>query len=452
MDQSRHSTNLFSVPTEEILRSNPLPQPFSRNTLANVDWNHHQLPVGKDVFTLREREARQLLESQSFDQINQLMELALRYHQEERAFWIFERLYAHPDKEASSVASWLLRYPHLVFNFLHQVFDKDTRRLPEAFCTITRQVLEAIILSANEAHAASLFALEQLEVDIGELSFSQYCSLIWSCSLVVRNKQIVSSFLLALHGIRISSHHYTSDIYYHEQALRVASERAGDAVESCPCDTQGRPTKQRLAPTRITIHAHKPNPQQARNQAANQATNPAQTDTVEKEEDVPAAVVSSTAPMVIGEVPVHRPSSARLHSHVRLTAASRPEKESALYRREVLDGLVTVSFRGQVEIKLFHHPPPEYEKMEWNMYDCGNTATPKAMMDAIIKLHDGQFEACGFHQIITSTRNAEGVHALDKGPEVENVEWVGFNPSQKEAIINSCNSEVGLIWGPPGTS
>ncbi|PVG01694.1 P-loop containing nucleoside triphosphate hydrolase protein [Serendipita vermifera] len=446
-NQDRLAQQIFDlrfarVPTEEILRSNLPPQSFARNALANVDWDT-QGPNYKAIFTSQERNARGLLATQSFDQLNQLLEFALQYHEEERAFWIFEQLYAHLDTEVSTVSGWLLRYPHLVFNLLHQVFDKDTGRLPEPFHSIAGDILEAILLSVNEAPAASLVALEKLGTDIGELDFSQYCSLLWSCSFVVRNKQVVSGVLVALHDIRVSSRHYTSDIYYHEQVFRVAAERAGDAVECCPCDAQGRPTKQRFPPTRILIHARK--------EKVQQTTNGAQPEPVEREEDAPTAVVSLRAPVVIGEVPVHQPSSARLHSHVRLTAASRPEKESALYRREILDGIVTVSSRGQVEIKLFHHPPPEYEKMEWYMYDCGNTATTKATMDAVIKLHNEQVEACGFHQIITGTRNIEEVQTQDEAQESENIEWEGFNLSQKDAIINSCKSEVGLIWGPPGT-
>ncbi|CAG8588938.1 9252_t:CDS:10, partial [Acaulospora colombiana] len=355
-----------NVPTEEKLRSNPPPQPFARNALANVKWDERG-PNDEAIFTSQERNARALLATQTFDRLNQLLEFALHYHQEERAFWIFEQLCAHPEREVSTVSGWLLRYPHLVFNLLHQSFDRASGRLSEPFHSIARDILEAIILSANEAPATSLVALEKL----------------------------------------------------------------------------GRPTKQRSSPTRMTIHA--------RQEKARPAANEAQPEPVEREEDAPTAVAPAKALVVVGEIPVHQPSSARLHSHVRLAAASRPEKESALYRREILDGIVTVSSRGQVEIKLFHHPPPEYEKMEWYMYDCGNTATTKAMMDAVTKLHTDQFEACGFHQIITGTRNIDEVQIQAATQESENIEWEGFNVSQKEAIVNSCKSEVGLIWGPPGT-
>jgi regulator of nonsense transcripts 1 len=121
-----------------------------------------------------------------------------------------------------------------------------------------------------------------------------------------------------------------------------------------------------------------------------------------------------------------------------------------MWKREVLDGIVKLSFKGEIEIELFQYPPPEYAEMEWNLYDCGSTATTKAMMDALKRLHEEREESCGFHRIICGSSEDYIPEQEPASIDMEGPEWIGFNASQKHAIVESCQNELSLIWGPPG--
>lgn len=437
----------FRVPTEEKLRSIAPPEPYTLNTLKDAlevsELTEEERRLYDIVFKLPRNDVLEYLETLVFSTLNQLMEFALRYHEEERAFWIFEGMLLHDDLDSDSVAGWLLRYPHLVFLLLHRYITSTTSHLTEPFDAIRQQVVEAVVLSANEAPIACLVALEKLRFDIAELSFQHYSSLLWTAAHVVRARQTSQEVLIVLDEQRRRAESTPEMEYAHVQAMKIAFERAEEAFENCPCDHNGRPVRQRVAPVRVQIHRKQPRSlSQAESGEKNIFDDPAIEDT---------HTPSLKQPLVVADIRIDKPSSARLHSHVRLTAASRPQKETLSYRRDILDGIVKLSFRGEVEIELFQYPPPEYEQMEWNLYDCGSTATTKAMMDALRHLHSDQEEACSFYRILTG---ASPDLIPEKEPIIETTgpEWHEFNESQKEAIAESCRTELSLIWGPPGRS
>lgn len=404
-------------------------------------------------------------------ELNEVMQLALKYHEEERAFWIFEALYKHSDANTDEIAAWLLRYPHLVFNLLHHTLE-GAERLPSPFDTIFYTIIEAVVMSINDAPVAALVAIEKLKIEISELGFRDYCSLLWKASMMARSRDVFQEALLVLQEQRETAGAASTNENAYRQSLQIAFERAEDSFENCPCDEEGRPAKQRQPPVRVAIHPKKPKvkpapPATAPNTAPAPAPEPTSAPELEPTSasasaqdpapaSAPAPLPSSPSdqpsgtnpPTVVADIRVDKPSTARLHSHVRLTAASKPDKQGKWWRREILDGVIKVSFKGEVEIELFQHPPPEYASMEWNMYDCGSTATTRAMMDAVIKLHTQYYEASGIFGLLSGIPNANDSDI--PSINAEGPGWEGFNESQKDAIAKACGSELSLIWGPPG--
>jgi len=418
-----------------------------------VDWTEHK-DVYHAIFTESQAKVQLNLRAVAFAELNDLMDFALHYHEETRAFWIFDAMLSSIEVDVLAIAGWILRYPHLVFSLLRSHLDTNHPRLTEPFDSIRQPIIDAVVLSTNDAPVAALVALEKLGFDIAELSFSQYSSVLWNASMVVRGHQTVQETLLVLHEQRKRVEGSADAEYAHYQALQVAFERAEDAFESCPCDEQGRPTRQRTAPIRVRIHPKRkkapitdaPPPDPVPVDAPTLSPAPADAPT---EQTAP----SLKLPVVVADIRVDKPSTARLHSHVRLTAASKPEKQTLLWRREILDGIVKVSFRGEMEIELFHYPPPEYADMEWSLYDCGSTATTRAMMDAIKRLYVEKSEACGFSKVLTGLAESQDVvDELEEsgGIPVVGSGWEGFNAGQKEAIQRTFKSDLSLIWGPPG--
>ncbi|KAG8830443.1 hypothetical protein FRC18_008083 [Serendipita sp. 400] len=433
---------LDRVPTEEKLRSIAKAQPYVRNTLSSVNWEKE--PEGyKEFFQFSQPRAEELLKKKTLDELDDLLDFSLTHHEENRAFWIFRAMYSHQHTSSTMIAEWLLRYPDLVYNLLHSILIEDVRQIPPPLCDIRQPILDAVILTANDAPAACTFALQKLRIDINLLTFDQYADLLWTAATVVRAHDLVQDVLVQLDEQRSALNTEDSLKYAHRQALQIAFERAEEAYEECPCDAQGRPTKQRTPPARVRIHSKK-----GRELPEVDATDKPQAQDVQ-----PAEIHEPRSlkhPIVVADIRVDKPFTPRLHSHIRLAPASRPEKQPLSWKREILDGIITVSFRDHVEITLFHHPPPEYESMEWSLYDCGSTATAKAKLEAVKRLNSEAYEACAFHKLITG---APVDSLLPEGPasSLTTTQWEGFNPSQSDAINKSCGTSLSLIWGPPGT-
>lgn len=72
-------------------------------------------------------------------------------------------------------------------------------------------------------------------------------------------------------------------------------------------------------------------------------------------------------------VRVDAKSAVRIHSHIRLQAASKPEK--GWVELAVLDALVLEASKGTLRVELFAPPPSEMENIDWKMFDAGVTGT-----------------------------------------------------------------------------
>lgn len=440
-NQDRLAQQIFdlrvdSVVTEERLKSVADPAPYTRKSLSNVEWS--QLPdLWKTVFTADEEKAKAVLTASGVDELNALMEFSLRHHAEMRSFTIFRALQGNASVGIDDIARWLLRYPQLVFVVLHAQLTGGTDTLPRPFDGIRQVILDAVLLFANEGHQACQFAIEKLQQDISAIDFGQYSNTLWATSMVVRHSDLVQDLLVLLDNQRAGRNATELNQYTHTQALQIVSERAYEAAELCICNGQGYPIqKQQTTPVRVSIHPKSSNLAASAKEGGEGA-------------DILAA--SSTTPVVVAEIRVDKPSSARLYSHVRLQPASKPENQPASWKEEILDGIVKGSGQYQLEIELFHHPPPEYAEMEWTMYDCGSTANARAKLDAVERLQMGASEAPIFHRIITGDASGSDAPPVNCAQGMPETNWDGFNTSQKQAVQDSYKSHISLIWGPPGT-
>jgi len=159
-------------------------------------------------------------------------------------------------------------------------------------------------------------------------------------------------------------------------------------------------------------------------------------------------------------------SSARLHSHIRLEASSKPENRWISI--PILDGLVIQAGKGELRVQLLHPPPPEVESMDWNLYTAGSIgklncslayfrlltwlkATSRAMMDAIVKLLTEREQCCAFHSLITGETIAEDSVAAERETVSSEFELGNhLNGSQRAAVMSLTQGSLSLIWGPPG--
>lgn len=212
--------------------------------------------------------------------------------------------------------------------------------------------------------------------------------------------------LLVLHEQR------GDDIRFSErQILAVACDRAEEALDTCPMDDSGNVRR---------------NSKGVRTQLS-----------------TPADVTDPKT--VRAEVRVDRPSSIRLHSHVRIQSASAAEGPHV--DRPVLSGIVIEAPRGELKIRVLDPLPPEFADMDWFLYDAGSVATTNAMLDAVKRLTEEGYQCCELADIIM------GSEALELPLEPVSAPWVdeALNDSQL-AAVNSVDAPLSLIWGPPGQS
>jgi hypothetical protein len=414
-----------------------LAAPYERNDLRNFDWTGHgQL---RTIFTAKGDEAVRCIRSASDDELHAAMEFGLRYHAQARAFWIFGEMCRRPDPQTNRIALWCIQHPQLVFNLLQHLLPSgnDSRLLEVPWSWIREDILRALLLCANRSTIAVLVGLEKFKQDLLELDSDGFCDIFWFAALTVRDRDIAHDVLLTLFEQRTTSETLPRIGYLHKQALSIAFDRIDEAWEEVRCDIEdGWPIRERDAPTRV----HLLPPLQ-------------QTETGPAIVPVNSIFQSKKPPTVRAQVRVDAASSVRIHSHVRLAPASEPERETAdaWLPREALDGIVKQARKGEVEIQLCQHPPPEFAKMEWNMYDAGSIATGEAMMNAVRRLSKDQGDACSFWGIIVGETSGEVVPETYERIKDDDPAMEGLNPSQKEAIVSATSSQISLIWGPPGT-
>ncbi|KAF9057077.1 RNA-directed RNA polymerase [Panaeolus papilionaceus] len=440
------------IPTEErVRRFERKPTPYHLNDIAEVKWG--QLPEEdqwlEDIFYLpspmaflrspngpnnedfpdlgngeNSKGARPKHTKESFEallstkddiDIDKVMSFAMKHHAHTEVVWTFEFLAHSTPMSPDVLAAWIERVPSLVYNLLQIYPPGEDLALTEELQPVTQPIIRNIIRSANETKIATLVALEKLAKSIGELTLEQFVDLLMLSALSVRSPQLCQEVLLVLSD---SYHDHcppsSSAEYGRKQALGVAFDRAEEAADECPCDEDGRPRKrQSVAPSHAKLSFTPDYP--------------------------------STS-QIKAEIRIDARNAIRIHSHVRLQAASRADNR--WINAPIMDGLVVQASKGELKLQLLHPAPPEMEEMDWNMYDAGSTATSNAMMDAIKRLLTETNECCAFYDLIVNDAPVLGLNNRETiGSQVDPED---LNESQLRAM-RSWRSPLSLIWGPPGT-
>ncbi|KAG7097929.1 hypothetical protein E1B28_005240 [Marasmius oreades] len=457
-NRDRISHQLFDlwfehVPTErQVRRFEREITSYTINDLSQVNWEDYP-PWTKDLFVPKQTQQRFVarITDKTPDDLDRCMDLSLAYHAEDELYWIFTHMVSRPEPlQREWIMNWMDAYPPLAFVLLKiHPPDEETKSLPPITRPFRQKILQNIIRSANHLTIASLVALEKLAGSIAEIPVKDYFDLLWLVALSVRAPELVQEVLLVLNDCRATGAgadtntpstiptHPPALRYGHLHALGIATDRAEEAADECPCDESGKPRKQRSPPVQAKL-----------------------------ERDLDHSLWVKAA------IRVDSRTSVRLHSHVRLQAASKPENRWV--PAIVLDGVVVMAQRGEMKIELIHPPPPEIDALpsvegeegvgageeisppsrlvDWNMYDAGSTATSRAMLDALTRLMKDKTECCGFYDIITGSQNSEAEATPTSFPPIlEDDEHIaGLNDSQ-ETAIRSCRGPLSLIWGPPGT-
>ncbi|KDR76562.1 hypothetical protein GALMADRAFT_450547 [Galerina marginata CBS 339.88] len=419
------------VPTEEsIRRFQRVPAPYHLNDLQDVEWDSEPVEGMKDAFfrdipgvSLSSRKLKHdsrsmagCLSRRMMPEIDKIMDFAVKYHAEHELFLIFDDVIKRQPLSRDFVLQWIERYPPLTFTLLKVYPPDEDHQLPDELEPFAHSILRNIVRSANDTRIAALVALEKTAKSIGGLPLQHYMELLMLAAMSVRSKTLVQEVLLVLNDGRLQhcpTSHTTT--YGHKHALGVAFDRAEEAADECPCNEDGQPRrKMRVAPSHAKLTF---GPDYLKNGE------------------------------VIATIRIDARTGVRLHSHVRLQAASKAENR--WMDAPIMDGVVVQATKGLLKINLFHPAPPEMEVMDWNLYDAGSTATSNAMMDAIQRLLLEGEECCAFHGFITSaedsmTYDESEFEAPNIGPDS------GLNESQIRAM-ESWRSPLSLIWGPPGT-
>jgi hypothetical protein len=273
------------------------------------------------------------------DQWDTILNFSLEYHAENELFSTFHAILADVPIRREAVIRWMERESQLVFALLKKFPPDNSCSLPEETAPLVSYIVRNIIRSANKFGIASLVALEKIAASIARIPMQEYFKLLTLASLSVRVPQLAQEILLVLNESRAEAIAESgASRYAHKHALAVAFDLAEEAADECPCDENGRPKKQKNAPIIVQL-----------------------------------APDSENSHLVKAFVRIDLRTSVRLHSHVRLQAASKPEKE--WLEAPVMDGLVTQAMKGELRIELLHPAPPEMSRMDWKMYSAGIIGT-----------------------------------------------------------------------------
>jgi hypothetical protein len=282
---------------------------------------------------------KKYLLERTISEIEKIMTFAIQYHAEDEIFLIFAHAISLQPLSQIFVTTWIERYPSLAFALLKAYPpDEEAQAHPE-IASLIHDIVRNIVRSANDTRIAALVALEKLAKSIGTMDLGQYIDILMLTSLSVRSKQLVQEVLLVLNDCRLQhSPESAAAAYGHKHALGVVFDRAEEAADECPCNDDGRPRKKQNVP-----------PSQAK---------------------VTFDPKYQENGQVIATIRIDAKTSIRLHSHVRLQAASKAENR--WLEAPIMDGVVTQASKGELKINLFHPAPPEMEVMDWNIYDAGS--------------------------------------------------------------------------------
>ncbi|KAF8156601.1 RNA-directed RNA polymerase [Crassisporium funariophilum] len=408
------------VPTEEsVRRFDRKPAPYRLNALQDVEWDALDDPWLKGAFYRNKHTADSMAEYLSrkmLPEIDKILDFAIRYHAEDEIFLVFVYVIQQQPLSHAFAIRWIERYPSLTFALLKAYPPDNETRLNAELESFVHSIVRNIIRSANDTRIAALVALEKIAKSIGMMNLEHYIDILMLTALSVRSKNLVQEVLLVLNESRLE--HAPSSAaaaYGHKHALGVVFDCAEEAADECPCNDDGRPKKKQRVPPSHAKLAFGPDYEKSS--------------------------------QVVATIRIDARNSLRLHSHVRLQAASKAENR--WIDAPIMDGVVVQALKGELKINLFHPAPPEMEVMDWNMYDAGSIATTNAMTDALKRLLGEREECCAFYSLITGEGGSEISEELETELDESSTIPEGLNESQITAM-KSWRSPLSLIWGPPG--
>jgi len=435
---------LISVQTEEFVpRFQRRTTPYRINDIRDVDWDKQPdwlyalfFPLHFDPSSLPKPTRGTIsnsLQGREIDDVELALSVSLKYHAEDELFYIFQHLIQREPFPVTCTFTWVDRHPPLVFVLL-KTFppDPETHCLPEILREQAHRILRALTLSANELKIATLVGMEKISESIRQIALADYFELLSLTALSIRSQQLVQEVLLVLNDCRTEGETNAARRYGYRNALAVAFDVAEEAADECPCDENGRPRRQKTPPTQTRL----------------------------------TYIPGEEPSLMKAAIRVDAKCSARLHSHIRLEASSKPENRWISI--PILDGLVIQAGKGELRVQLLHPPPPEVESMNWNLYTAGSIgklnyslayfrlliwlkATSRAMTDAILKLLTEREQCCAFHSLITGEIIAEGSVAAERETVSSEFEPGNhLNASQRAAVMSLTQGSLSLIWGPPG--
>ncbi|KAF4607757.1 hypothetical protein EYR40_000092 [Pleurotus pulmonarius] len=413
-DRVAHQLFDLCVPTEEHLkRFEREKTTYERNTLKQMNWDDHP-PWLRSFFQpgLSSDDIKDLLPGRSPNEIDLVMKTAINYHAEETLFFTFNSVIAQRPIQEDFAVYWLGQWPPLAFSLLKAYPPHEaSQEIHEHLAGMAVPILQCMVRSANELRIAVLVGLEKLALTIARISLADYLDLLMLAALSIRAPQLLQEVLLVLHDARPSEPLALS--HAHRHGLAVSFDRAEEAADECPCDEEGKPKRQRTPPTIVKLTA------------------------TETFNHVKAAIRVDD-----------RSSGVRLHSHVRLQAASHPDR--GWVSPPIVDGIAIQSLKGELKIEVQQPLPPEATRMSWKMYNAGSIATAKAMMDALLRLATDGAESCLFHGHITGADVVGDDGETAPQGELAGTPIEGLNRSQSDAV-HASDAPLSLIWGPPGT-
>ena len=305
----------------------------------------------KDLFIPKssKEKIQTVLRTKDIADAEKVLALCLDNHAYDELFWAFYTIITPIERMSVEVTKkWIERHPPLVYCLLKSQPPTEDLFVSPCLTDLELTIIQNIIKSANQNGIASLVALEKIAASVARVSMDEYIHLLLLASLSVRPSELVQEVLLVLHECRASVASRSPMMEYaHKHALGITFDRAEEAADECPCNDQGRPKRKGgkgPAPATVRLVPVPDEPTQA-----------------------------------VAHVRIDEPTAVRIHSHVRLQAASDPEK-GWVGGKPVVDAVVVLARKGEMTMELQYPLPPEYARMQWRMYNAGSVGESERSM------------------------------------------------------------------------
>ncbi|KEP53488.1 RNA-dependent RNA polymerase [Rhizoctonia solani 123E] len=394
----------------------------------------------RELFSLEPLDFLEEMRAIEDEKLEDFLQLAWTHNAHAYAFYVFEVMSsraAEDQNKLGTIQHWLGIDPAMVYALLKVYMEQSEDS--NIFRQLDEVIIKSIVASANTYSISAPMTIERLRPAVTALTFKEFSEIMWLTACSVRSLTLAADILATLTETRseVSSQSPALE-YAHRHLWSVCLDRAEDADSECPCDDTGRPRRQRNAPPKVPIKA------------------------------------TGEDRVVDAQVRVDSPSHARLHAHIRLQAASQPERGTDPRGRPIMDGVVSGIRKGELRIHLLHTPPIDFEDIEWYLYPAGDIVTSRAMLDSVVKLQSHPSQSTAIHHFITGDEDVqptvtESSEDSESGSDDEGeitetpkepprdwtldetgIDWTRFNESQKSAIL-SVQYPLSLVWGPPGT-